>query len=420
MPAHKANIHPAWYFTVLLLFTAFEFIRPQESYLRFLSPLKLPALLSLTLVFIFLSNTKEYLKQEYGYKLLIYFWLYISFTIIYATNTRATHGSSMLLMWASIAFIFPMAVIIKDRKDLFKFINWWILIQTVLALIVLKQGGRGPGGFLEDENDVCLALVMALPYPYFMSKVEGISFKTKLLYLVSVLLIISAALVTSSRGGALGLVAVLGIFVLMSKSPVKNLSVIVLSIVLLGGVVISTLPESYVEDMSSMTSSEDATGDERLYSWSIAWVMFLKNPVFGVGAGNYPWTNNLYYKESSMWEPGRKFLGGRAAHSVYFTLISDLGGIGIILYLSLLKLAYSRAKSIKNKLHNAVDHENALKFILLGKALIASLVGFMVCGTFISVLYYPFFWYLLGMILVSFKVANDSFLDSDGNKIQLN
>ncbi len=412
----KEKDNPKWYLLCLIAFVFVDLIKPQDL-LPFLRVFSIPMLLTLTLSVIFLIEKKPYLKVDIGYKLFIAFWLVVSSSVIYATNTRATYGASMLLLWIGLSFVFPLAVILNTREKLEQFFKTWVVANVILALIVIKNGGTGAGGYMRDENDVCLALVMALPFAYFSLFVEGISKKQKYFRAISCVIILAAIAITGSRGGALGLIAVLGMFTLLSKKPIKNGFIIILSIAIVGGSIVSMLPAEYIEDMAGITNVNDSTADERLWSWSIGWVMFLENPLLGLGAANYPWTNHFYYELSPMWEPGRRFMGGRAAHSVYFTVLPELGAIGSIIFFAVLKLIYNRCRDAKASLSKKLTDPIYKKYFLLFNALLCSLVGFIVCGAFISVLYYPFIWYLLGMTMVSYSILHKDILTPENTKL---
>ena len=94
---------------------------------------------------------------------------------------------------------------------------------------------------------------------------------------------------------------------------------------------------------------------------------------------------------------------GRAAHSLWFTLMPELGIIGIIIYFRLLLYNLKDIFVVKNK---ETENDEKLKYLhALSLALIASLAGFFASATFISVLYYPHYWYLSGLIVA---IANIS------------
>ncbi len=410
-----ANVNPNWYFTVLVAFVFFEYVRPQESYLHFLSPFKFPFMTLVLLAYIFFKNGKKYLKEEIGYKLFIAFWLLVTFSIVYAVNTRATYNASVDLAWIGISFLFPMVVILNNTEKLLNFFNYWVFAQVLVALTVIQHGGTGPGGIVGDENDVACALAMAIPYTFYMYFFPGITKRNKILFLLAGIIIIIAVAVTASRGSMLGLGAAVVMITYLSKNPIRNAVKIVLFVVIFGGLIVSLFPSAYVSDMENMTNPEDSTREERLYSWSVGWQMFLYNPVWGVGAGNYPWANFKYLELSPMWNESQRMLGGRAAHSLYFTVIPELGIIGVILYLSMIKVIYSRCKKIKKIVKKYPSDITAKKLELLTSAFQASLLSFSVSSAFISVLYYPFIWHLLGMVLVTHKVVIEKYITNSND-----
>jgi O-antigen ligase len=67
--------------------------------------------------------------------------------------------------------------------------------------------------------------------------------------------------------------------------------------------------------------------------WQAGWYMFLANPWFGVGAGNYAQAYPAYFV-SSWVEP----LGH--AHNYYINMLAELGVVGGALLVLLLALAY--------------------------------------------------------------------------------
>jgi Na+-transporting methylmalonyl-CoA/oxaloacetate decarboxylase gamma subunit len=286
----------------------------------------------------------------------------------------------------------------------------WIWIHLFLGISGILMGGRGIGGFMGDENDFALVLNMAIPFAFFMGMAaKTIREKVKLFFTTGVLVLCVTA--TFSRGGFLGLVSVAGFCWL--KSPRKILS-LVLAILLLCAVA-ALVPEKYWDErigsIVGEASNESGTAGQRLYTWGIGWEMFLDHPIFGVGPGNFPW--NVQGYEPPEAHKGQSF-AGRAAHSLYFTLLPELGMAGVIIFLLMLKASWQDRRVISRlvkrffHLHRnaklttdirqkADDYELAKYFNL---AISASVVAYLVTGTFISVLYYPSLW-----LLIAFGIA---------------
>ena len=102
-------------------------------------------------------------------------------------------------------------------------------------------------------------------------------------------------------------------------------------------------------------------------------------------------------------------LSGRAAHSLYFTLLPELGIIGTFLYVAIIVLVFKDLKYIKkvskyNKDILSVDESK--RFYNLALTLEGSLVGFLISSVFISTLYYPNFWILCGFIVSLKKILH--------------
>ena len=85
----------------------------------------------------------------------------------------------------------------------------------------LLSGGRGrilqgPGGMLKDNNDLCLALNMVIPFLVYLGFTNTDRRIRKALYL-SAFLCGVAVLITGSRGGLLTLLVILTLMVLKSR-----------------------------------------------------------------------------------------------------------------------------------------------------------------------------------------------------------
>ena len=270
--------------------------------------------------------------------------------------------------------------------------KWWTFLGAVIAARGIIGGGIAGSSFLADENDFSLLMNVMLPFAFCLFLYER-RWSWKLVYLGTSLLYVVSIVVSGSRGGFVGLLAV-GT-VLWITSPRKVLSLLVA--VLLGFAVYLAGDKAYWDDMSTIQNTDQGTAKQRFESWDAAWAMFKDNPL-GVGPGNFPIRFPEYQPDSmqrNMW--------GRQAHSVWFTILAELGIPGALLYLSLLK-ANLRDIWFLKALKNSEQHRLAF---FLSTAFLASLAGYFASGTFISVLYYPHYWYLSAMIVATRKIAED-------------
>jgi hypothetical protein len=287
----------------------------------------------------------------------------------------------------------------------------WLLVHAFLAIMGIANGGFGIGGWMGDENDFCMVMDMVVPFAYFLLfPATGAVQKIKYLAFLGTFLL--AAMATLSRGGFMGLAAV-GAYC-WYRSPKKGNALVVLSIAVMFMVLFA--PQTYWDEISSSTSdetmSEEGTGGARLYTWGIGLEMFYSNPIIGIGQGNFPWTIHIY-------EAGEKFhdrsFSGRQAHSAWVTLIAELGLAGVLivgwmLFQCYRDLAFVRrtfaSPRVREK-HGQIMKTGEDVRIYLARAMEGSLIGFIMSSVFISTLWYPSMWIMIGLV-VALRNISDS------------
>jgi O-antigen ligase len=396
-------------FYIIVFYLFLEFVRPQ-TLIPGLAVLHLPAVTIAIIIIYLFSSGNIYLKD----KQTVSFLLIITEMVIHgpiAINNYWAFNVFYLMVINFIAFL-GISRVVDDEVKYKKFISYYLMIFIFLSVMGLMSKGRGIGGFLGDENDFCMVLNMALPFALYrvFSTKSGYG---KAYYIALSGLILLANVVTVSRGGFLGLAAVLLYCGVRSKNKMALAALFSLLIIF----VLVFAPPAYwkeVESISSEPSNTQGTGAQRIYAWKLGWEMFLDNPILGVGQGNYPWHVVGVEKELNVqWE--QRSLGGRAAHSAYFTLLPELGLIGVLLYGSFLYYMLKDIKYIKNiaKEKAGVFSPNEVK-LNYNQALTfeASLIGFLVTSIFISTLYYPAYYILAGFVLSYKNILQSKVLNS--------
>jgi hypothetical protein len=138
-----------------------------------------------------------------------------------------------------------------------KLLRFWVWIHVVLALYSITHRGFGVGSFLADENDFAMAMNMAIPYAFALLAVErGVVRRTCLFVALGILILATA--VTLSRGGFIGLAAVLA--VLWMRSPRKLVSMALVIVMALA--LVTLAPAKYWTEVSTISTStnENDTG----------------------------------------------------------------------------------------------------------------------------------------------------------------
>jgi probable O-glycosylation ligase (exosortase A-associated) len=382
-----------WYLFTLV-YILIDYGRPQDLFspLEYLKP-GMIIILILTWFLIAKGKLKEAQSKQ-----TTLIWLFIILLALYIpfahNNFFAYRTTKDMLLF--MPFILSTIICVNSIDRLKKYIFISICVMIYVSLYSLTHGGRGSGNYFQDENDVSLYINMWIPFCFFLytaTKEKSI----KILYLAGLITGILAVIISFSRGGFIGLVVVS--FVCWMFSSKKILSLIVIG--LLAILVLNFASDAYWHRMNTIENTDEGTAAIRIESWKAGWKMFLDNP-WGVGGNNYQVKFPLYqtdYFKRAMW--------GRAAHSLWFTLMPELGIAGIIIYFLLLKYNLKDVFHLRKFTEDRQDADLNLQYLrALSAAFIAALAGFFTSGSFISVLYYPHYWYMTGMIVATIKIAN--------------
>ncbi len=385
-------------FYLVMLAMLFEFGRPQDLFPP-LRAIPIPTLIDVSLaVAVFMSGKSNFsnIQTKLWMGLLGVMALWVPF----ANNN---YWALMTLKDMTLCFLFYLGIVafVNSTNRMHKLILMWLGVHTVLAINGLLHHGRGVGGWMGDENDFGMEMNVAIPVAFFMY--QGAAGKgSKYLYMGLLGLFVMALVSTGSRGGFLGLLAV-GAYCWF-YSPRKIMSLIVG--VCLAGLVLIAAPQEYWDRIATITDDstmETGTAGQRMFTWGIGWEMFLANPILGVGQGNFPWTLGEYLGGRT-WQT--KSLSGRQAHSLYFTLLPELGLVGVMIFGSMVYFNYrdTRVEKLLRRPSQGiargpseVKELQLSRAVLYGNAILGGMIGYLVTSAFISTLYYPTFWIMMGL-----------------------
>src|SRR5262249_52367629 len=162
----------------------------------------------------------------------------------------------------ALLFIFYLAVVtfVNTLDKVQTMITVWIAVHAFTAVFGILHHGQGVGGWIGDENDLCMAMNVVIPFAFFALFSKPARFK-KTLYIILLCICILAAMTTFSRGGFIGLVAV-GMYC-WSKSSRKMSAGLIVG--LLAIFIMLFAPETFWDRIKSTTSDqtmEVGTGGE--------------------------------------------------------------------------------------------------------------------------------------------------------------
>ncbi len=262
---------------------------------------------------------------------------------------------------------------------------------VVIGLKLVSSGGShivdGPNGsMLYDRNHLSTALALALPILYYVYMHSARKW-VKLGLLAAFGLTAFTIVGSGSRGGFVAL-AVTGLW-LVKTSRRKFTTLFVVAC--LGIVFYSFAPESWLERLQSIEhADEDASFMGRVVAWKISSAIALSNPLFGGGLHavqiQYVWDQFLTSQGllGFVYTPIPTF-SAKAAHSIYFEVMGDLGLVGFGLFVILLLNGLYTRREIRQLL--AATGKRHVWASDMADMLMLSIVAYMVGGLFVSLAY---------------------------------
>ena len=394
----------------IILFILFSYFRLHEVFVV-LMPLKIPKMLALASLLaiawhLFISKS---LKPHWSSTHLVFVIWFVWLTV--CVFSASNKGMAIEYWTGVLVKVFIMVFAISwwlTRFSHFSLVRMGIMISGIsVALVALSNKMNGIGlvegtrvtisreyrSQLGDPND--LSLVLMFPVSFLAAELfdKGANKYRRLFAAVGLLLAISGVIATQSRGGFLGIAAILSFFLYQKvKNPIvvgMCAAVAMLAMMVFAG----------IGDRQSGGAAEDgvdASAMGRIYAWQAAINMALSNPLTGVGVDNF-YVN--YYFYSPHWD-GKN----HAVHSTWFQVLGETGFVGIGIFVLLIASIYrslSRVYCI-----NALNHNDQVA--VNANALKAGLIGFMVAGTFLTQAFTWPLYIILALTIALEKITVES------------
>jgi hypothetical protein len=385
-------------FYLVLAYLFFEFGRPQEL-VPGLKLIPFGTGISILLILnVLMSRKVDFSRLQTKLWLPLFAVMAIHVPIAENNYWAIMTFKDMILMYC---VFLGVITFVNSTEKMMTLMKLWIGLHGFLAVMGIAKGGRGIGAWMGDENDFCMVMDMAVPFGYFLLfSSTGVAQKMKYLGFLGAFIL--AAMASLSRGGFFGLAAVGAYCWYRSPKKLNALIVVIVAVLLM----LVLAPEKYWDEISSSTSDttmSTGTGAARLYTWGIGMDMFYANPIIGIGQNNFPYTFGIYEADRTF--NGRS-IGGRQAHSAWVTLISELGLVGVVIIGTMLLQCYKDLKLVRRRF-SPVSRQKYGEIVQAGedvrmylaRAMEGSLIGFIVSGVFISILWYPSLWIMMALVV---------------------
>jgi O-antigen ligase len=169
-------------------------------------------------------------------------------------------------------------------------------------------------------------------------------------------------------------------------------------------------PQSYIDEIKTIQDTEEGTAESRRFLWHAAVNMWLDHPVIGVGGGGSNFLVGKYQPRDPRFDhPSYRLRNwsGQAVHSLYFQLLAELGSLGVILYGSMVYLHFRILSRLRKEVTRRTARGDPLRrwTELCAGSLAGAMTGFLVPAAFVSVLQYPYVWYLSAFALALDRVV---------------
>jgi putative inorganic carbon (HCO3(-)) transporter len=324
-----------------------------------------------------------------------------------------------------VAIFVLMINLIDTRERLTSILRVIVVVGSFMALAAVRSYLAGEftlkstritgvvSGLFGNPNDLATSLDLIIPFALALALMNRRG--KRLLYVLCGVALTAGVVVTFSRGGFLGLLAMAAFFAWKLGRFRKGFTTLVL--VSTVAIFMIAVPASYSGRLGSIfNSDEDATGSSqaRLDLLVRSSEVAISHPIVGVGLGNF----HIFS------------IGEQKAHNSYLEIAAELGVLGLIAYLVILVAPFRYLRKIeKDSLeggwpggvspsHSRTSgagegRSSARDRYYLSITIQGALIGYAVCSFFGSIQY---FWDLY--LIVAYAISLKRISKSDGAELR--
>lgn len=323
---------------------------------------------------------------------LVLFMIWICITYVFSYNVEGSTDMLKKVMKIDFMILISLALL-STRRHINTFV--WVVVLSLGfygvkgGIFTITSGGNhrvwGPGGFIGGNNEIALALIIVIPFMYYLL-LEAEQKWVKHGLIAAMLLSAVAALGSHSRGALLAIATMA--FYMWMKAPRKIL--VGSTLILFGSAMLAFMPDVWETRMGTITNYEqDASAMGRINAW---WTAYHVATSRITGAGFDMYRPEIF----AMYAPDP--LAIHAAHSIYFQVLGEHGFIGLFLFLG---LWWSVWRSAGWLIKNGGKEPETKWCQYLGAMSQVSLIGYAVGGAFLSLSYFDLPYNALVMVALT-------------------
>lgn len=358
-----------------------------------------------TILSLFITRDKLSMPWEPPVKVLFAFVIWMCVTTVFAFYPLLSWDQLNKVLKIQLMTAIAFAAL-RERKHIELFI--WVNVLSIGfysfkgGIFTIMGGGSQrvfgpPGGFIEENNALAVAVVMAIPLMNYLRMVATRPWIR--VGLLTLMLLSAASALGSQSRGALLAVCAMGL-VLWLRSERKFATGVLVGIIAYG--LVAFMPSSWEKRMDTIaTYEQDHSAMGRIEAWRMT-INLANHHVFGGGFEIY--RPDIY----AIFEPDSRQHQG--AHSIYFSVLGEHGYVGLILFLTMWVLAFRTAGQIRR---DARKREETLWLHHLAGMCQVSLVGYLVGGAFLALAYFDLPYNILIALVVSLRWLQEKRWESE-------
>lgn len=332
-------------------FKSLEIINPQFLYL---------SLINMLLGFYFYFNSDKtsitalaILKKSFLFKLYLAFVFLCGISLFAAKNTSLVYTKFTEIVIVFCLFI-NLTILLKDKLDLLykitiivgisAFLQAWlqlcnfIIIPRHASIIDLLHAMKGNTG-----NINILAASLTIKVPFLLLGITYYDGYKKWFLLVALFSVSAVIFLTGARTPLINLFLIYTVYIIyllkgsLSKSNFIRIIYLIIPVLIAVLFVNSIFEKSKdkeryasLENRVSQINADDASSKARLTFWGNAIKMSEKNPIFGIGLGNYQVESIPYERTTS-----NDSTVSLHAHNDFLEILAETGIFNGLIYLSI-------------------------------------------------------------------------------------
>lgn len=382
-------------FYALLFYLWNAYFRPEFWVWDFdtVAPLRLSLVIG---AFLLAASIRSFARFRWSLSLFLALAFFIQSTI---SLLLSPHQTLIVPFWVEFLKVVLITVLITLLvSDERRYRLTLLTIALSLGFEGAKQGWtsffRNPGGtninpnvLLGDNNGVALGMMMLIPMFIALAQTSSTRWE-RFAHRFFIVGVFYRSISTYSRGGFLAAGAVSLISLARAKHKIRT----IIAVGLIGYAIASVMPEAFWERMNTITApseERDVSIESRVFYWELAQRVTDDYPFTGVGMNGFRYSFSKYSIASGGEE------GQRAAHSVWFGLMADLGYPGLTIFVALMLSSIFTCEKLRRRARRRGHHSIAT----YASHLQTSIVVFAVGGTFLSAQYLELIWHIFGLVI---------------------